>query len=248
MTPRPNSDPQPDRDRTAEARERILDAAIREFSEHGLAGARTEQIAIAAGVNKALLYYYFESKEKLYSAALELVSARVRDRSMAVFLRDASPGERLIRAAIDHFDRILTQREFQSLMQQEMMRMHKGEEGELPILVKRVFGPLYTMMQSMVREGIASGEIIEADWLQFMLFALGGNVFYFLSAPVLRQVVPFEPFDTEVLRARRVALVEFLGQALFVDRKHGAELAARVLADSPMPETTDFKGFEVKQK
>jgi len=250
MTPRPNSDPQPDRDRdrTAEARERILDAAIREFSEHGLAGARTEQIAIAAGVNKALLYYYFESKEKLYSAALELVSARVRDRSMAVFLRDASPGERLIRAAIDHFDRILTQREFQSLMQQEMMRMHKGEEGELPILVKRVFGPLYTMMQSMVREGIASGEIIEADWLQFMLFALGGNVFYFLSAPVLRQVVPFEPFDTEVLRARRVALVEFLGQALFIDRKHGAELAARVLADSPMPETTDFKGFEVKQK
>ena len=99
---------------------------------NGLAGARTEQIAAAAGVNKALLYYYFESKEKLYAATLEMVSARVRDRSMAVFLRDASPGERLLRAALDHFDRILTQREFQSLMQQEMMRLHKGEEGELP--------------------------------------------------------------------------------------------------------------------
>ncbi len=80
-------------------------------------------------MNKALLYYYFESKEKLYAAALEMVSARVRDRSMAVFLRDASPGERVLRAALDHFDRILTQREFQSLMQQEMMRLHKGEEG-----------------------------------------------------------------------------------------------------------------------
>src|ERR1700734_1807142 len=132
MPAQPISDAQADR--AAETRTRILEAAIPEFSENGLAGARAKQIAAAAGVNKALLYYYFESKEKLYSAALELVSSRVRDRSMAVFLREASPGERVLRAALDHFDRILTQREFQSLMQQEMMRMHKGEEGMLPLL------------------------------------------------------------------------------------------------------------------
>jgi TetR/AcrR family transcriptional regulator len=227
-------------ERSAETRTRILEAALSEFSAYGLAGARTEQIAAAAGVNKALLYYYFESKEKLYAAALEMVSARVRDRSMAVFLRDASPGERLLRAALDHFDRILTQREFQSLMQQEMMRLHKGEEGLLPILVKRVFGPLQAMAQSMVREGIASGELIEADWLQVILSALGGNVFYFLSAPVWRLILPTEPFDPEVLRARRVALVEFLGKALFQDRRHGSRLAARVLQDTPMPEFREF--------
>jgi TetR/AcrR family transcriptional regulator len=235
-------------DRSAETRDRILDAAVREFSENGLAGARTEQIAAAAGVNKALLYYYYESKDKLYAAALEMVSARVRDRSMAVFLRDASPGERMLRAALDHFDRILTQREFQSLMQQEMMRLHRGEEGQLPILVKRVFGPLYAMLQSMVREGVESGELIEAEWLQMMLATLGGNVFYFLSAPVLRLVVPYEPFDREVLRARRVALVQFLGQAIFQDRSKGAELATKVLADTPMPDFPEFKGLEEKSK
>jgi TetR/AcrR family transcriptional regulator len=146
-----------------------------------------------------------------------------------------------LRAALDHFDRILTQREFQSLMQQEMMRLHKGEEGALPILVKRVFGPLHAVFQSLVREGIKSGELVEADWLQMVLSALGGNVFYFLSAPVWRLIMPFEPFDTEVLRARRMALVEFLGQAIFIDRKRGAELAAKVLGDSPMPEFEEFK-------
>jgi TetR/AcrR family transcriptional regulator len=248
MTSRSNPDPQPDRDRSAEARTRILEAAVREFSDNGLAGARTEQIAAAAGVNKALLYYYFDSKEKLYSAALELVSARVRDRSMAVFLRDASPGERLLRAAIDHFDRILTQREFQTLMQQELMRLHKGESGDLPILVKRVFAPIQAMFQSMIREGVASGELIDADWFQIVLSALGANVFYFLSAPVWRLVLPVDPFDREVLRARRTAVAEFLGQALFIDRKHGAELAARVLADTPMPETVTFNTPEVKAK
>ena len=237
------SQPDTHADRSAETRGRILEAALTEFAAHGLAGARTEQIAAAAQVNKALLYYYFESKEKLYAATLEMVSSRVRDRSMAVFLREASPGERVLRAALEHFDRILTQREFQSLMQHEMIRMHKGEEGELPVLAKRIFGPLHAMLQSMVREGIASGELIEVEWLQVVLSSLGGNVFYFLSAPVWRLIEPFEPFDTEVLRARRVALVEFLGQALFQDRKRGAELAAKILADTPMPEPREFKNL-----
>ena len=237
-------------DRAAETRDRILDAALKEFSAKGLAGARTEQIAAAAGVNKALIYYYFENKEKLYLAAFETIAARVRERSMAVLLREASPGERILRTALDHFDRMLTQLEFQSLMQQEMMRVHQGEEGALPLLVKSVFGPLHAMFQSLVREGIASGELIEVDWLQIPLAALGMNVFYFLSAPVWRLIMaPFEPFAPEALRARRIALVEFLGQAIFKDRDRGAEAARRVLADSPMPEPSpSFKTFEVKAK
>src|SRR5580693_9931430 len=87
-------------DRAAETRSRILDAALTEFAANGLAGARTEAIASAAGVNKALLYYYFDSKEKLYVAALEMIAIRVRDTSMAVFLRDCSPGERVLRSAL----------------------------------------------------------------------------------------------------------------------------------------------------
>jgi TetR/AcrR family transcriptional regulator len=223
-------------DRSAETRSRILDSALREFSTLGFAGARMDQIAAAAGVNKALLYYHFDSKENLYAAAVEMISAKIRDRSMAVFLSNASPGERVLRAALDHFDRILTQGEFQSLMQQEMMRMHQGDPGAMAILVKRVFSPIRTMYESMVREGIASGELIEVDWLQLHLASLGANVFYFLVAPVWRMLLPFEPFAPEVLAERRKSLVEFLGQAVFVDRARGAELAAKVIADSPMPE------------
>jgi hypothetical protein len=45
-----------------------------------------------------------------------------------------------------------------------------------------------------------------------------------------------DPFDAAALRVRRSALVEFLGQAIFTDRRRGAKLAARVLADMPIPE------------
>jgi TetR/AcrR family transcriptional regulator len=224
-------------DRSSDTRARILDAAVQEFSSLGMAGARMDQIAAAAGVNKALLYYHFDSKENLYAAALEMISGRVRDQSMSVFLLKASAGERFIRSALSHFDRILAQGEFQSLMQQEMMRMHQGEESTaMSIVVKRVFAPMQAMHQSMVREGIASGELIDADWMQIHLSTLGANVFYFMSAPVWRLLMDFEPFEREVLVARRQAMVEFLGQAVFVDRDHGAELAKKVLADTPMPE------------
>jgi len=232
---------EPSVDRSAETRTRILDAALRVFSSDGLAGARTEQIAAAAGVNKALLYYYFESKEKLYIAALEAVAARIRDSSMAAMKREASPGERVLRTALNHFDRVLTQRDFQSLMQQEMIRLHKGEEGAVPVLVKQVFEPLMTAFRETVREGIESGELIDADPLQYPLVALGANVFYFVSAPVWGMILHFDPFSPEALQARRLALVEFLGKAIFQDRSLGAKLAAKVLDDTPMPPAGEFK-------
>ena len=49
----------------------ILQAALVEFAQEGLAGARMDAIAAAAGVNKALLYYYFRDKEALYDAVLD---------------------------------------------------------------------------------------------------------------------------------------------------------------------------------
>lgn len=222
-------------DRSGETRGRILDAALSEFAANGLAGARTERIAAAAGVNKALLYYYFDSKEKLYEAAFDMIAGRIRDSSMAAFLREATAGERLVRAALNHFDRVLVQREFQRLMQHEMVRLHRGEEGMMPVLVKKVFEPLMILFRSTVRDGIASGEVIEAEWMQFMLAGLGANVFYFLSAPVWNLVLGEDPMKVENIAARRKALVEFLGQAIFKDREHGARIAAKVLADLPMP-------------
>ena len=106
----------------------------------------------------------------------------------------------------------------------------------MSIVVKRVFAPMQAMQQSMVREGIVSGELIDADWMQIHLSTLGANVFYFLAAPVWRLLMDFEPFAPEVLEARRRAMVGFLGQTVFIDRAHGAELAEKVLADTPMPE------------
>jgi TetR/AcrR family transcriptional regulator len=223
------------RDRADQTRKNILRAAIREFSTHGLAGARTDAIAESAKVNKALLYYYFKSKSGLYAAALEEVSGIVVERTLAALDPRYTPGERLLRTALNHFDRILTQREFQSLMQQEMVRVKQGESEAMPLLMEKLFKPVIEKVQETVREGVKAGELCEIDWLQVVYSMFGANVFYFLSAPMMRLALPFHPFDIKAIESRRKAAVRFLANALFVDREHGAKLAKRVLADMPTP-------------
>jgi AcrR family transcriptional regulator len=66
--------------RNAEAtRQRILEAALAEFSAHGIAGARVDRIARTAGCNKNLIYIYFENKEKLFTTVLGKHLARVHE-------------------------------------------------------------------------------------------------------------------------------------------------------------------------
>lgn len=231
-------------ERADQTRTRILDAATQEFSANGLAGSRTERIAETAGVNKALLYYYYRSKNDLYTAALEAVAARVAESSMAVLGLECSAGERLLRFTLNHFDRIYSQPDFQTLMQQEMIRLRKGESNAMSPLVEKLFKPMVDKVFALANDGIGSGELIPVESSQLMYGALGPNVFYFLSAPMMRLIREDDAFDPSALAFRRKAAVEFLGQAIFTDRRHGEIVAARVLADTPMPQMNSATKLE----
>ena len=86
------------RSRDAErTQQRILRAAMAEFSAHGLGGARVDAIAERAGINKRLIYYYFGSKEALFLAALETTYADIRAAERALHLEHCDPPEALRR-------------------------------------------------------------------------------------------------------------------------------------------------------
>jgi TetR/AcrR family transcriptional regulator len=222
-------------ERADQTRAHILDAAVRQFSANGLAGARTEQIAEEAGVNKALLYYYFKSKEDLYAAAVEFVFEGVRTANIALLEAGASAGERFLRIVLSSFDRSYSHPALQSLIHQEMVRLHRGEENRMARMAKKFFRPMWDKLEEVLEEGIASGELIRVDPAQMRYASLGANVFYFLSAPLTRLTFGKEPLSRRELALRRHKTIEFLGQAIFVDRRHGARVAARVLAATPMP-------------
>jgi TetR/AcrR family transcriptional regulator len=120
-------------------------------------------------------------------------------------------------------------------MQQEMMRLHRGEENALALLAEKHFGPLWLRVREVVEKGIREGELIPADWMQMLYAGLGANVFCFLFAPLIGPALGLQPLERPTLEFRRKAAIEYLGQTIFLDREHGAQVAARVLAAAPMP-------------
>src|SRR6195952_4521621 len=92
-----------DADRTQQA---ILRAAMSEFADKGLGGARMEGIAERAGINKRLIYYYFGNKEALFLSALEATYADIRDAERALQLESLSPTDavrRLVSFTWEHY-------------------------------------------------------------------------------------------------------------------------------------------------
>jgi len=104
----PTRKPAPIAARDAEAtRQRILGAALAEFSDKGLAGARIDVIAEAARSNKRMIYYYFDSKEQLYIAVLEHAYIDMRQHEAALALDALDPPEairRLVHFKFDYYD------------------------------------------------------------------------------------------------------------------------------------------------
>src|SRR3984893_17266992 len=86
-----------------ESRAAILNAAVAEFAEHGIAGARTDSIARSARVNKALLYYYFKDKDALYEAVLDHVFSGLLERIMPVFASDLPPRQKILNYVAAYF-------------------------------------------------------------------------------------------------------------------------------------------------
>lgn len=83
----------------------IMEVAMAEFAEKGLAGARIDEIANATQSSKRMIYYYFQSKEGLYLAALEEAYRRVRSTEGELNLDDLEPEaalRRLVEFTFDH--------------------------------------------------------------------------------------------------------------------------------------------------
>jgi AcrR family transcriptional regulator len=91
----------------AKTKDRLLSAAIDEFVEYGFYGARTQRIANRAKVNKALLHYYYSSKEKMYEQVLETVASAIFDRLTAIS-DEPVPVEKKIEQIMDVYIEVFT--------------------------------------------------------------------------------------------------------------------------------------------
>src|SRR6201997_3516520 len=190
--------------------QRILRAAEENFAERGLAGARIGAIARAARVNKALLYYYFSSKEELHRFTLTALFRQLREQTSAALDRPGSPRQQLLRHINNYFDFMTAHPNYPRLFERELM----SQEPRLVGLVQEHLRPLHARLTGVIRAGIAQGEFRPVDPQHTLFSLVAMTVFYFAAVPVLTQLWRIEPLAPRRVAARRRAVLDFVGHAL----------------------------------
>src|SRR5215208_2685454 len=156
--------PAKDVDRTpldADTESRILDAAHAVFMRRGTAGARMTEIAREAGVNHALVHYYFRSKQRLAEAVFRRAIGQFFPVMIGVLTSDASIEEKVRRVAAAQIDMLLRNRDLPGYLIAELNHYPERAEqllssisGTTPANLRgRLFGSLGEQLDDAAREG-----------------------------------------------------------------------------------------------
>jgi AcrR family transcriptional regulator len=157
----------------------ILAAARDEFAEYGLGGARVDRIAERAGLNKRLIYYYFEDKEKLFQAVLELAYRDIRTEEEKLRLLDQEPATAVRRLIEFTWNYYLAHPEFLTLLNSANLHKarHLAESKRARELNSPVIETLAAVLERGRREGSFRGGV---DPVQLYV-SIAGLAYFYLS-------------------------------------------------------------------
>ncbi len=206
------------RGKPEESRKAILKAAVHEFAREGVSGARTDAIARSAGVNKALLYYYFKDKDALYQAVLDQVFSGVRSAIHNALSQNLPPREKLASYVCAHFDYIASNLLYPRIVQAEFLRAGR-DPSRLERIAKHYFRPVFLELSALLKEGEQSGEFRAVNPIHFIPSMISVIVFYFNTAPIMKLMTGADPMSPERLAERRSAIIDFISAALLIDGK-----------------------------
>lgn len=171
--------------RDAEATQaRILEAAEDEFARYGLAGTRIDAIAGRTSVTKAMIYYYFESKEGLYQAVMQRIGSQL-DIAFQQFALEDLPADEALKQAIQSgiaYGAAYPQRGM--LWFYEAIQ-NQGKYGELSGWHKSFWS-----MTKILERGVAEGIFRAVDPFLTTINILGVCTFYFNAYENLKYVDP----------------------------------------------------------
>ncbi|HUM11419.1 MAG TPA: TetR/AcrR family transcriptional regulator [Myxococcaceae bacterium] len=164
-TPRP-------RDASA-TREALLDAATLVFAGQGFAGARVDEIAARAGVNKALIYAYYGDKTGIYRAVLTAHLHEFADPAFSkAFAAEAGPRRALEDIVRRWFRLLIRDRPFARLLAWDLLSNGKGGRD----IILESSGPMLELISELVDRGRATGELrasADPELFRSVLFSIG---------------------------------------------------------------------------
>ena len=197
---------------------RILDAAHRVFLRSGTAGARTQEIAAEAGVNSALLHYYFRSKERLAAAVFHRAAGELFPLVAGILVSDLPLAEKVRRVVEVELDRLSRTPYLPAYVISELAyhpeRIHQlvaALTGERPGVLGRT---VLKKIQTQIRAEVRAGRLRPIRAEQFLVNLLSLCIFPFAAQPMLAVLGLDGDRFTRFIRDRKRDLPEFFMTAL----------------------------------
>jgi AcrR family transcriptional regulator len=202
-----------------DAEQRILDAAHKVFVRRGTAGARMQEIADEAGVNKALLHYYFRNKSRLAEAIFQRVARGIFARVVDVASSRASLEEKVRGIIAVYLEQLARTPYAPAYLIGELN--HDPERGHQIVDMLRQLrggqGPevVIEALQAQIDERVRAGTIRPISARQFVTNLISLSVFPFAARPLLCAVLGLdEQGFRDFIEERKIVLPEFFLGAL----------------------------------
>src|SRR5579872_3470819 len=163
-------------------RQKLLVAARHEFAAAGLAGARVDEIAALAGVNKQLVYHYFGDKDALYLAGLEWVCEEIREQERKLNLEGLPPAQAIRKLTEASFDHLAAHPDFIVLLNDENRGGARHVRGSRKL--EAMHSPLVSMVSTILSEGVRAGVFRQGINPVHLYISIAGlSYFYFSNTP-----------------------------------------------------------------
>ncbi|HEX7400929.1 MAG TPA: TetR/AcrR family transcriptional regulator [candidate division Zixibacteria bacterium] len=179
--------------------EKILTAASREFAQFGLAGARVDRIASRSGINKAMIYSYFRSKENLYQTILNRHFDEI-GQLLEENLKAEDSFESVFSKLAQAYNLIFeNQSEFVPIILREAAS--GGERMKRALTRLLMEKGLVSKLKGIIDKGKKEGRFRNVDSRQAIISFVGMNIYYLIMSPLVNSVLEIK--DEKKFRQRR---------------------------------------------
>jgi AcrR family transcriptional regulator len=195
---------------TKKTESKILEAARQVFHQKGYNGARMKEIADVAGINKALLHYYFRNKESLFEKVFEQTFSEVSARINGIFLSEMTLTSK-IEIFVNFYINLISKNSF--VLYFIINAMHEKPERLLEIIEKNEVAPRQTLDQigKQMKEEMG----IEPDPLNLYVNILSLTIFPALANPMIKSMFRLSNEDMSAFMEERKKIIPtFIANAL----------------------------------
>lgn len=166
--------------------ERIFDAATDVFIEKGMDGARMQDIADRAGINKSLLHYYYRTKDHLFNAVFEMIAGQMFKKFGPVLDENLSLETKIRFFLREHITFMQKNPKLPSFILNEI---HRNPERIRKLIQSIDINKLWNTLEAQHREELKRYNITKENLPQFITTIAGMSVFPFAAKPIIAGIM-----------------------------------------------------------